>query len=95
MDAPPPYNLSSSVTLGYQTYLSHAGRLLVISSPVGTEIHIVPDGMYTAEVNYMHYQSVSIDISTMIPNQVPIQSRVSCLFMYYHYMWIDDIFRVE
>ena len=86
MDAPPPYNLSSSIALEYQTYLSHAGRLLVISSPVGTEIHIVPVGMYTAEVNHMNYQPVSINISTTIPNQVPIQSCVSYLFIYYHYM---------
>ena len=52
--------------------MPHAGRLLVISSPVRTEIHVVPDGMYTAEVNYMNYQSVSINISITIPNQVPI-----------------------
>ena len=86
MDAPPPYNLSSSIALRYQTYQPHAGRLLVISFPVRTEIHVVPDGMYTAEVNYMNYQSVSINISTTIPNPVPIQSCINYLFIYYQYM---------
>lgn len=76
MDNPPPYTLPiSNSTDGIS--LSQAGMLLAISSSVGTELCIIPSGIQAAEVYYMQYSPVSIDISTTANTPlVPAYSQV-------------------
>lgn len=81
MDSPPTYAASEAVVIGdpkSYSSVSLSGYLLALSTPFGTELHLLPYGTVSVEINVPGCPPTEIEIKIKKGVTSPTESRVSC-----------------